>query len=111
MSLRVVFVADFAVIDLVLFNKIVRLRLASVLVMFSPVFGSTDAVALDALSRISAYYEGWLFLNNGSLFYYLRSRLFLNLLLELRVNRIHLFSSFSSRIIITWFFRAGTMFR
>ena len=62
MSLRINIVADLAVIKLVLFNENVRLLCTGFLVMTPPVSVETDAVALQALSRISTDHEGWLLL-------------------------------------------------
>ena len=62
MSFRINIVEDLAVIKLVLFFKKVRRLCTDFLVMPPPVFGNTDAIAFQALSRISTDHEGWLLL-------------------------------------------------
>jgi hypothetical protein len=64
MSFWINIVADLAMIKIVLFFKMVRLCCADFLVMPPPVFGDTDAVAFQALSRISTDTEGRLLLYN-----------------------------------------------
>ena len=55
---------NLAFIDLVLFSEMIRLLLASVLVMIAPVGFKHLSEALHALNRISTYHVGWLYLDN-----------------------------------------------